>query len=451
MYQEARDALMKGNIKAPQNSPYGKIWQQLTVVGKLMYKGDTVVIPDASDQPGTTPLRTKILDIAHEGHPGQSSMKRFLRAHAWFPQMDNEVNRIVQGCLQCQAATETKHRDPLMPSKAPPRVWSHLDADHWGPTGDGKYILVVMDETSKYADAAVVSSTSAEPNIEAFDRMFSTHGYPEKLKTDGGPPFNGKDNHQLQKYFMWAGIQHKTTVSADDPEANGLAEAFMKHIQKVWHTAQLEGNEPKAELNKHLLMYNTTPHPSTGFAPAELMFGRKIRTRLPNTLAKKDHSVEIALQNDDKAKEIQKGYKDTKPYVKKHKIQVGDQVLLKQKKTKIQSAYDPDPYIVTEVQGHQITAGKEEKTLTRDAQKWKRIEPRDRPDYANENLEMMIAANAASADEEEDMPDNEEAQSERQQEEQVEQDAPGLSTRVSARATKGKRPIRYGIDEEENM
>ena len=451
VYQEAREALMKGNIKAPQNSPYGKIWQQLTVVGKLMYKGDTVVIPDASDQPGTTPLRTKILDIAHEGHPGQSSMKRFLRAHAWFPQMDNEVNRIVQGCLQCQAATETKHRDPLMPSKAPPRVWSHLDADHWGPTGDGKYILVVMDETSKYADAAVVSSTSAEPNIEAFDRMFSTHGYPEKLKTDGGPPFNGKDNHQLQKYFMWAGIQHKTTVSADDPEANGLAEAFMKHIQKVWHTAQLEGNEPKAELNKHLLMYNTTPHPSTGFAPAELMFGRKIRTRLPNALAKKDHSVEIALQNDDKAKEIQKGYKDTKPYVKKHKIQVGDQVLLKQKKTKIQSAYDPDPYIVTEVQGHQITAGKEEKTLTRDAQKWKRIEPRDRPDYANENLEMMIAANAASADEEEDMSDNEEAQSERQQEEQVEQDAPGLSTRVSARATKGKKPIRYGIDEEENM
>ena len=84
-----------------------------------------------------------------------------------------------------------------------------------------------------------------------------------------------------------------------------------------------------------------------------------------NTHAKKDQSVEIARQNDDKAKEIQKGYKDTKPYVKKHNIQVGDQVLLKQKKTKTQSAYDPDPFIVTEVQGHQITADKEEKMLTR--------------------------------------------------------------------------------------
>ena len=84
-YQETKEALKKGDTKAPQNNPYGKVWQELTVVGHLIYKGDTVVIPDASDQPGTTPLRTKILDIAHEGHPGQSSMKRFLRAHAWFP------------------------------------------------------------------------------------------------------------------------------------------------------------------------------------------------------------------------------------------------------------------------------------------------------------------------------------------------------------------------------
>ena len=92
----------------------------------------------------------------------------------------------------------------------------------------------------------------------------------------------------------------------------------MKHVQKVWHTAQLDGNDPKTELNKHLLMYNATPHPSTGFAPSELMFGCKIRTRLPNTLAREDRSVEIARENDAKAKEIQKGYKDTKPYVKEH-------------------------------------------------------------------------------------------------------------------------------------
>ena len=88
--------------------------------------------------------------------------------------------------LSCNR-NETKHRDPLIPSNTPPQVWTKLDADHWGPTDDGKYILVVVDETTKYAEAAVVSGTSAEPNIAAFDKIFSTHGYPEKLKTDGGP------------------------------------------------------------------------------------------------------------------------------------------------------------------------------------------------------------------------------------------------------------------------
>ena len=448
IYQEAKEALEKGDTKAPQNSPYGKVWQQLTVVGQLIYKGDTVVIPDASDQPGTTLLRTKILDIAHEGHPGQSSMKRFLRAHAWFPQMDNQVNMIVQGCLQCQAATETKHRDPLIPSKAPPQVWSQLDADHWGPTDEGKYILVVVDETSKYADGVVVNSTSAEPNIEAFDRMFSTHGYPEKLKTDGGPPFNGKENHQLQKYFKWAGIQHKTTVSADDPEANGLAEAFMKHIQKVWHTARLEGNDPKAELNKHLLMYNATPHPSTGFAPAELMFGRKIRTRLPNALSREDSSVQTARENDNKAKQLQKKYKDAKPYVREHSLKVGDQVLLKQKKSKSQTAYNPEPFIVTEVNGHQITADKQEQSLTRDAQKWKRMDSRVRPDYVREEIESRHSDTDSSDGDE--LLDRQLIEQEATAAGPDTQDTVQTSIRVSSRSTKGKKPDRYGINADEN-
>ena len=103
---------------------------------------------------------------------------------------------------------------PLIPTKTPPQDWTKLDADHWGPTDDGRYILVVVDETTKYAEAAVDSGTRAEPNIAAFDKIFSTQRYPEKLKTDAGPPFNGNENHELQEFFKWVGIDHKTTVSA---------------------------------------------------------------------------------------------------------------------------------------------------------------------------------------------------------------------------------------------
>ena len=80
-------------------------------------------------------------------------------------------------------------------------MWEHLDADHWGPTDDGTHLLVVIDETSKFPEVEVVKGTGAEANIDAFDSIFARHGYPSKLKSDGGPPFNGGENHLLQKYF----------------------------------------------------------------------------------------------------------------------------------------------------------------------------------------------------------------------------------------------------------
>lgn len=69
------------------------------------------------------------------------------------------------------------------------------------------------------------------------------------------------------------------------------------------------------------------------------------------------------------------------PYVKEHVINVGDTVLLKQKKSKCNPPYDPDPYTVTETKGHQITAVRDQKLKTRDAQKWKKIIITPKVDY----------------------------------------------------------------------
>ena len=44
--------------------------------------------------------------------------------------------------------------------------------------------------------------------------------------------------------------------------------------------------------------------------------------------------MEKALVNDAQAKATQKKYKDAKPYVKHHRMNIGDQVLLKQQQSK---------------------------------------------------------------------------------------------------------------------
>ena len=135
---------------------------------------------------------------------------------------------------------------------------------------------------TKYPELEVVNGTSAHDNILAIDNIFTRQGFPDILYTDNGPPFNGGKDHILQKYIRQEGIRHKPTESADDPEANGLAEAFMKHAKKVWHTSIISNKDPTLQLHKHLKMYRAAPHPTTGKSPAELLFARKFRTKLPD-------------------------------------------------------------------------------------------------------------------------------------------------------------------------
>ena len=384
-YQQLIEAINTGKRSPPEGCEVNnKIFTELSVDNGLILRGEKILPPDAPEYAGGINVRTKLLDIAHEGHPGENAMKRYVRSRLWFPGMDREIEKVTQGCLACQAATVTKHRDPLIPTLAPEELWCNLAADHWGPTADGKYLLVVIDELSRYPEVAVVKGTGAEDNVEAFDNIFARHGYCKKLKTDNGPPFNGKENHTLQRYFKWAGIEHQPVYSAEDPEANGLAEAFMKVCRKAWHAALIEGNNPRAELNKTLQLYRATPHPTTGFPPAELLFGRKFRTRLPQlpTPAVRD-DITQARTHDYQQKQKQKSQKDKKIYVKPHHVKVSDQVLLKQRSSKSQPPYDPDPYEVTEVTGHQVTAERGDKTITRDAQKWKVFKARDKPCYDN--------------------------------------------------------------------
>ena len=100
--------------------------------------------------------------------------------------------------------------------------------------------------------------------------------------------------------------------------------------------------------------------------------------------------IQEALEQDRKAKERQKKYKDQKRYVTEHKIKIGDQVLLERKSTKSNSPYDPDPYTVSQTHGTQITANRGGVSMTRDAQKWKKVQVEQKRDYDKIRRGQMI-------------------------------------------------------------
>ena len=260
---------------------YKQVAKELSFDGNILLRESRLVIPfgDRGE------LRQRILKAAHEGHPGVSRTKARLRATVYWPSLTTEVDQELKPCLACQATSEGKHhKDLLHPSQPPDKPWSKVGGDHWGPLPDGseRHILVLQDYLTKYPEAIVVKSTGAQANIHALEEVFGRHGYPDKLITDNGPPWNGKDTHAMKQYLKWAGVRHDPTRSADDPEANGLVERLMQLVGKSWETAIVEGKDPLCALNTALKTYRNTAHSVTGRKPAEWLFGRTIRTRLPD-------------------------------------------------------------------------------------------------------------------------------------------------------------------------
>ena len=383
-YQRVCETVKKGSPPSALPVEYSKVYGELCVVDDVLLKGDKIVIPDAEFFPSSGNIRKHIIDTAHDGHPGISSMKRHLRSRIWFPGMDRDITATIEGCLACQASTPKTQRDPLVTSVPPDEPWQKLGADHWGPTPDGKYLIVLIDMLSKYPEVEVVNSTNADANVKVLDDIFSRHGFPQSLRTDNGPPWNGNKSHLMQKYLKWCGIKHEPTISAYDPEANGLAESYMKVCQKIYHTALIENKNPKAEINKRLRADRSTPHPSTGKIPAEILFNRKFHNRLPLLNQPSDREdIKEARQYETKQKEKQKAYKDNKAYVKPHTIKEGDTVLLQQKKSKQNPPFDPQHYTVVDVQGHQIEALRNGRSKTRDAKMWKKVELQPKTNYNN--------------------------------------------------------------------
>ena len=375
-YQKLIKALRQGKKPADRElMQYTSVWDELTVMEDLVLRSERIVIPDGLLPNDEGNLREWIVELGHSGHMGTGATKRLLRLRLWFPGMDRLVERRVKACLPCQAATENHTRDPLKPNPAPKEPWQRLYCDHWGPI-DNKHILVIIDALTRYPEVMVVKGTSAEQNIQAFSETFARHGVPKYLHSDNGPPFNGSDSHLLQEYFRSMGVSHITNHSAQDPESTGLVEAFMKHLKKIFHTAVVAKEDPYLQINTHLMQFRATPHPTTGKSPAELLFGRKFHTTLPdlrkNPAAKRTDILE-ARGSDATEKQRMKAYKDSRNNVRPHCIKHGDKVLLKRKSNKRNSPYDPVPYTVTEIWGTQIQAEREGRTKTRDAQRWKKI------------------------------------------------------------------------------
>lgn len=80
------------------------------------------------------------------------------------------------------------------------------------------------------------------------------------------------------------------------PQANGEIERLNKSLFERIRIAHAEGKEWKKDIRKYLVAHRSTPNTTTGGRPAELPFGRRLRTNLPDLEEEPEYSERDAWQ-----------------------------------------------------------------------------------------------------------------------------------------------------------
>ena len=186
--------------------------------------------------------------------------------------------------------------------------------------------------------------------------------YPRRNNIGNGSPYFAEEMSDLAKEM---GFKHHR-VTPEDPQSNGFAESFVKVMVKFVHTTIAEGKNPKRELQNYLLHYRAAPHSTTGISPAEALFNRKLKTRLPQLRCHKDTAAQKRMrERHDEIKDKQKKYFDKGRRATPKLVKPGDKILVRQKKSTTSTPFDPKPYTVTEVKGNRVTSQRRDRTRVR--------------------------------------------------------------------------------------
>ncbi len=361
-------AITRNEWEDPDLQPFKRskdIREELSVVSGLVLRSNRIVIPPL--------LQKRAVDLAHVGHQGSVKTKKLLREKVWFPYIDKMVENTVKECMPCQAANPAQKLEPLCMTTLPKCPWTEVSIDFAGPFPCGNYLLVVIDDFSRYPEVEIVSSTSARATIPKLDAIFARQGIPEVVKTDNGPPFQGKEFVAFAKY---CGFHHRK-ITPLWPRANGEAERFMRTVNKSIKTANAEGKNWKQELFKFLRQYRATPHSTTGISPSMALNGRNLRTTLPqvSTSATLEKQTKDFRQRDAEKKEVMKQYFDSRFHAKDSHLTHGDIVLAKQVPTnKLSTPFKAEPYTVVDKKGSMVTARNSSHELTRNSSHFKKVQ-----------------------------------------------------------------------------
>ncbi|OWF56513.1 Transposon Ty3-I Gag-Pol polyprotein [Mizuhopecten yessoensis] len=294
--------------------PYWNFREELTVINGLVFKGTRIVIP--------LKLRSEMLKKIHHGHLGREKCKKRASELLFWPNMNFEINSMVENCDVCQKFAMKQQAEPLNPTPVSKSAWEHVSTDLFSL--EGKDYIVTCDSFSNYPEVLLLPNQTATSVINALKSIFSRHGVPQVLTSDNGPCYSCKEFKDFVKEWD---IKHVTS-SPRYPQSNGLAEKTVQTVKNIMRKCK----ESQQDIHMALLVYRTTPL-DNGLSPAELLMGRRLKSNLPEARVdvKRVDRMSDVIKWREGQNNRQKYYYDRRNHVKSQdKLTPGDQVRIQE-------------------------------------------------------------------------------------------------------------------------
>ena len=235
---------------------YWDFWDELSIEGDLLMKGERIVIP--------TSCRDSILADLHRSHKGANWSLSLARTCIYWPGMEADVMDYIRWCMKCidnvKIPVET-----LWPHEVPARPWIKIGMDFF-QDDSGQKFLIVADYFSKFPFIFPVTSTHHQKMLRYLWDLFLTEGIPAVIMTDNRPSFNGEEFRCFVREFDF---KHQTS-SQHFHQSNGFIEAMVK---KVKATYKKTDGSPNAQA-RALLQLHDTPIVKDLPSPGEILHGQ---------------------------------------------------------------------------------------------------------------------------------------------------------------------------------
>jgi hypothetical protein len=225
-------------------------------------------------------LKKKVFELLHadklSGHYGLTKSYNAALERIYFPKMKKYFHDCIKACIVCQML-KRKQKPELVPLTYPEYMpFETVILDQSGPfnvsnTGRNRYILILIDQCTKYAITKAVPTLEADTICEfIFEDVILRYGIPKRLLLDKLPSHTSGVMKELAEKL---GIELKFALPLGH-HSIGTVERFQDTLQQV--IRKYAAHNP-ASWESYLLSatfsYNTTVHTVLKKTPFELMHG----------------------------------------------------------------------------------------------------------------------------------------------------------------------------------